>query len=273
MDPAPYIAKCLACARITEARGTVSYGRSTHRYAGKKPRARRWVPCGRWAGQAMRERVEGRARARRVAAPGRRPAWSGSRGTSGHRRARRAPAGLRGRPRGGAGQRQPPTRVSVPRITKKDTQGGTGPVRLSERQARSAHSRVNKNKPWSAATPYAATSIGSSPKFSSMRLKRGSVQTCRMGERPWSPPEERSSSALIRPMSSTIERFQLAPCDTGIGITVAARGASTGEAGAIRWIGRGARCEHEHVQRAARTARTHCQGPRLSEWSRRCTFE
>ena len=67
---------------------------------------------------------------------------------------------------------------------------------------------------------HARTREDEPPKFSSILEKRGSVQTWRIGDRPWSPPEERSSSALILPMSSTMLTFQLAPWDTGIGMLV-----------------------------------------------------
>ena len=46
----------------------------------------------------------------------------------------------------------------------------------------------NVAAPFTAATPMAATSIGSSPKFSSVRPNRGSVQTLISGEKPRSTP-------------------------------------------------------------------------------------
>jgi len=57
-----------------------------------------------------------------------------------------------------------------------------------------------------------ATSSGSSPKFSSVRPKRGSVTTLISGERPREAPHARASAATAAATSPASDAFHDAPC-------------------------------------------------------------
>ena len=56
-----------------------------------------------------------------------------------------------------------------------------------------------------------------SPKFSSVRPKRGSVQTLISGEKPRSPPFALASAPITAPTSPTSSWSQVAPWRQGIG--------------------------------------------------------
>ena len=71
--------------------------------------------------------------------------------------------------------------------------------------------------PTTAATPSAATSAGSSPKFSSLRPKRGSVGTFSSGLKPRSVPVAEASAAITAAMDRTSSALKEAPWEAGMG--------------------------------------------------------
>ena len=88
----------------------------------------------------------------------------------------------------------------------------TSPSSVLALDAPAARSAASVAAAWPTSTANRSTSVGSAPKFSSLRPNLGSVHTLISGDRPRSPPQARASLAMAPPTACASEVFQDEPC-------------------------------------------------------------